>query len=30
VKFIKESITVVTLRGLVTLKGGEILSADAY
>jgi prepilin-type N-terminal cleavage/methylation domain-containing protein/prepilin-type processing-associated H-X9-DG protein len=30
VRFIKDSINVVTLRGLVTLKGGEVISADNY
>jgi prepilin-type N-terminal cleavage/methylation domain-containing protein/prepilin-type processing-associated H-X9-DG protein len=30
VRFVKSSINVVTLRGLVTLAGGEILSADSY
>jgi prepilin-type N-terminal cleavage/methylation domain-containing protein/prepilin-type processing-associated H-X9-DG protein len=30
VRFIKDSINVITLRGLVTLSGGEVLSADAY
>lgn len=30
VKFIKDSINMVTLRGLVTLSGGEVLSADSY
>ncbi len=30
VHFIKESVNVVTLRGLVTLKGGEVLSSDQY
>jgi prepilin-type N-terminal cleavage/methylation domain-containing protein/prepilin-type processing-associated H-X9-DG protein len=30
VRFVKDSINVVTLRGLVTLKGGEVVSADAY
>ncbi len=30
VRFIKDSISVVTLRGLVTLKGGEVLSSDSY
>ncbi len=30
VHFIKDSINVVTLRSLVTLKGGEVLSSDAY
>ena len=30
VRFIKGSINVVTLRGLITCKGGEVLSADAY
>ena len=29
-RFIKDSVNVVTLRGLVTLSGGEVLSADAY
>ena len=30
VKFLKDSIGLVTLRGLITLNGGEVLSADAY
>ncbi len=30
VRFIKSSINVVTLRGLVTLNGGEVISADQY
>jgi prepilin-type N-terminal cleavage/methylation domain-containing protein/prepilin-type processing-associated H-X9-DG protein len=30
VRFIKDSVNVVVLRGLVTLKGGEVLSADQY
>jgi len=30
VHFIKDSINVVTLRALVTLKGGEVISSDAY
>jgi prepilin-type N-terminal cleavage/methylation domain-containing protein/prepilin-type processing-associated H-X9-DG protein len=30
VRFLKESVNVVTLRGLVTLKGGEVISADQY
>jgi prepilin-type N-terminal cleavage/methylation domain-containing protein/prepilin-type processing-associated H-X9-DG protein len=30
VKFIKESISVVSLRGLVTLSGGEVISSDQY
>ncbi len=30
VRFIKDSINVVTLRGLVTLKGGEVISSDQY
>jgi len=30
VRFIKDSISVVTLRSLVTLKGGEVISADQY
>ncbi len=30
VHFIKESINVVTLRSLVTLKGGEVVSSDQY
>ncbi len=30
VKFIKDSISPVTLRGIVTLKGGEAISADQY
>jgi prepilin-type processing-associated H-X9-DG protein len=30
VKFLKEGINIITLRNLVTLKGGEVLSADQY
>ena len=30
VRFIKDSINVVTLRNLVTLKGGEVISSDQY
>ncbi|WP_422926830.1 DUF1559 domain-containing protein [Singulisphaera sp. PoT] len=30
VRFIKDSINVVTLRSLVTLKGGEVVSSDSY
>ncbi|WP_165066784.1 DUF1559 domain-containing protein [Paludisphaera rhizosphaerae] len=30
VRFIKDSISVVTLRGLVTKSGGEVISADSY
>ena len=30
VRYIKSSISPVTLRGLVTLNGGEVLSADSY
>ena len=30
VKFLKESINIVALRNLVTLKGSEVLSADQY
>jgi prepilin-type N-terminal cleavage/methylation domain-containing protein/prepilin-type processing-associated H-X9-DG protein len=30
VRFLKDTVSVVTLRGLVTLKGGEVLSADQY
>jgi prepilin-type N-terminal cleavage/methylation domain-containing protein/prepilin-type processing-associated H-X9-DG protein len=30
VHFIRETINIVTLRSLVTLKGGEVISADAY
>jgi prepilin-type processing-associated H-X9-DG protein len=30
VRFIKDTISVVTLRGLVTPKGGEVISADQY
>jgi prepilin-type processing-associated H-X9-DG protein len=30
VRFLKNSVNVVTLRGLITLKGGEVLSADSY
>jgi prepilin-type processing-associated H-X9-DG protein len=30
VRFLKDSVNVVTLRGLVSLQGGEVLSADQY
>src|SRR5262249_36282235 len=30
VKFLKDSLNIITLRGLITLKGGEALSADAF
>ena len=30
VQFIRDTISVVTLRSLVTLKGGEVISSDAY
>jgi prepilin-type processing-associated H-X9-DG protein len=30
VAFIKDSISPVTLRGLVTLAGGEVISSDQY
>ena len=30
VRFIKDSVSVVALRGLVTLNGGEVISADQY
>jgi prepilin-type processing-associated H-X9-DG protein len=30
VRFLKESLNVVTLRSLVTLAGGEVVSADSY
>ena len=30
VRFLKDTVNVVTLRGLVTLNGGEVLSADQY
>src|SRR4029077_5740258 len=30
VRFIKSTVNIVTLRGLVTLKGGEVISADSY
>ena len=30
VHFIRETINIVTLRSLVTLKGGEVISADSY
>lgn len=30
VRFIKTTVNVVTLRGLVTLNGGEVLSSDSY
>jgi prepilin-type processing-associated H-X9-DG protein len=30
VRFLKESINLVTLRGLITLNGGEVISAEQY
>ena len=30
VRFLKDSVNVVTLRGLVTVQGGEVISADQY
>ena len=30
VRFLKDTVNVVTLRGLVTPKGGEVISADQY
>ena len=30
VHFIKDTVSIVTLRSLVTLKGGEVISSDAY
>ena len=30
VRFLKDSVNVVTLRALVTLAGGEVVSADQY
>jgi len=30
VRFIKDSVNVLTLRSIVTLKGGEVVSSDAY
>jgi prepilin-type N-terminal cleavage/methylation domain-containing protein/prepilin-type processing-associated H-X9-DG protein len=30
VRFLKDTVSVVTLRGLITLKGGEVISADNY
>jgi prepilin-type N-terminal cleavage/methylation domain-containing protein/prepilin-type processing-associated H-X9-DG protein len=30
VRFLKDTVSVVTLRSLVTLKGGEVISADTY
>jgi prepilin-type N-terminal cleavage/methylation domain-containing protein/prepilin-type processing-associated H-X9-DG protein len=30
VRFIKSTVNIVTLRGLVTLKGSEVISADSY
>jgi prepilin-type N-terminal cleavage/methylation domain-containing protein/prepilin-type processing-associated H-X9-DG protein len=30
VRFIKNSVSVVTLRSLITLKGGEVISSDSY
>src|SRR5262249_36217113 len=30
VRFVKDSVNLVTLRGLVSLSGGEVLSADQY
>jgi hypothetical protein len=30
VRFVKETVSAVALRSLVTLNGGEVLSADSY
>ena len=30
VRFLKDTVNIVTLRGLVTPKGGEVISADQY
>jgi prepilin-type processing-associated H-X9-DG protein len=30
VRFLKDTVNIVTLRSLVTLKGGEVISADNY
>ncbi len=30
VRFLKDSVNVVTLRALVSLAGGEVVSSDAY
>ena len=30
VRFLKNTVNIVTLRGLVTLKGGEVISSDSY
>lgn len=30
VRFLKDSVNIVTLRGLVTMAGGEVISADAF
>ena len=30
VRFLRDTVNIVTLRGLVTLKGGEVISADSY
>jgi hypothetical protein len=30
VRFLKDSVNVVTLRGLVSLSGSEVISADQY
>ncbi len=30
VRFLKETINILTLRGLITLRGGEVLSSDQY
>jgi prepilin-type processing-associated H-X9-DG protein len=30
VRFLKDSVNVVTLRALISLNGGEVISADQY
>ena len=30
VRFLKDTVNVVTLRSLITLSGGEVVSSDAY
>jgi prepilin-type processing-associated H-X9-DG protein len=30
VRFLKDSVSPVTLRGLVTAQGGEVISSDSY
>ncbi len=30
VRFLRDTVNIVTLRSLVTLKGGEVISADSY